>query len=365
MIDFNKSEVREKVTIDDVYDLLNEWGGVPEYTDFGLLSATICHNEPGIGSRKLYYYENSTLFHCYSGCEEPSFDIFELVIKIAAIQWHKNYDLNDAVRFIANRLGINGVYKEDEEQPLEDWKLLEKYNRIEDINLQKKEVTLKEYDSSILNRFNYSIKLTPWLNDNINQEALNVAHIGYYPGGDQITIPHFDKDGRLVGIRGRAMCKAEADLYGKYRPLYINRMWYSHPLGMNLYNLNCSKENIKVAKMAIVFESEKASLQYKSFFGCDNDIAVACCGQNFSQYHLQLLLDLGVHEIVIAFDREGADQDKKKYLDKFYRLNKKYGNIINLSFLYDKTGDYLDFKDSPTDKGADTFLYLFKNRIYI
>ena len=76
MISYDKSEVREALTIDDVFSLLQEWGGDPEYTDFGLISATICHNEPGEGSRKLYYYENTRLLHCYTGCAESSFDIF-------------------------------------------------------------------------------------------------------------------------------------------------------------------------------------------------------------------------------------------------------------------------------------------------
>ena len=37
-----------------------------------------------------------------------------------------------------------------------------------------------------------------------------------------ITIPHFDKDGRFIGLRGRALCEEEAERFGKYRPLKIN-----------------------------------------------------------------------------------------------------------------------------------------------
>ena len=77
----------------------------------------------------------------------------------------------------------------------------------------------------------------------ILNEALNQARIGFYPGGDQITIPHYDKDGRFVGLRGRALSAEEAERFGKYRPIKINNQLYNHPLGMNLYNLNYSKEN--------------------------------------------------------------------------------------------------------------------------
>ena len=59
MLVFDKQEIREKLNIDDIYNLLQEWGGDPEMTNFGILSATICHNKPGDGSKKLYYYENN------------------------------------------------------------------------------------------------------------------------------------------------------------------------------------------------------------------------------------------------------------------------------------------------------------------
>lgn len=364
MIDFNKSEIRDSLTIENVYDLLTEFGGDPEYIDSGLLSSTICHNPPGEGSRKLYYYSNTTLFNCYSGCAEPSFDIFELVIKVAEIQWDKKFDLNDAVRYIAAKFGIAGTL-EDDIEALEDWKIFNSYERIEDIKTEKRIVSLKEYDKTILSRFNYKIKLLPWLKEGIGQEALDIAQIGFFPGDDQITIPHFDKDGRLVGIRGRTICAEEAERYGKYRPLTVNKIQYRHPLGMNLYNLNHSKDNIRAIGKAIVFESEKSTLLYKTYFGNENDISVACCGSNLSIYHVQLLLECGAQEIIIAFDREGSDQDKKQYVEKFYRINKKYKNYANISFIYDKKGEYLDYKSSPIDHGKDTFLTLFKERIYI
>ena len=81
VVKYDKVEVRKALTIDNIFEILNEWGGDPEYTDTGIIAQTICHNAPGEGSRKLYYYENSGLFHCYTGCAEPSFDIFELTIQ--------------------------------------------------------------------------------------------------------------------------------------------------------------------------------------------------------------------------------------------------------------------------------------------
>lgn len=368
MINYDKSEIREQLNIENIFELLQEWGGDPEYTNFGILSATICHNRPGEGSKKLYFYTNSGLFQCYTGCQ-GYFDIFELVRKIASIQWGEDYDLNDAVRWIAKRFGISGTLEDGKaSDEIEDWKLLANYDRIQEIEPKAKStVILKEYDASILDRLNYQVKLTPWLREGISQEALNQARIGYYLGGDQITIPHFDKDGRFIGLRGRTMCKEEADLYGKYRPMKINRQQYNHPLGMNLYNFNFSKDNISTIEKAIVFEGEKSTLLYKSYFGIDNDISVACCGSSLSAYQVQLLLEAGAKEIIVAFDRqfqEIGDAEFKHLTRNLTRINDKYKNDVTVSFVFDKnmiTG----YKASPIDEGSDKFLKLFKERILL
>ena len=166
MLNFDKNEIKQSIEIEQVFELLEEWGGEPEYTGFGILSATICHNPPGEGSRKLYFYENSNLFQCYTGCEEPSFDIFQLVIKVAAIQQNREFDLNDAVRYIAYKLGISGIQIDEEENStLLDWKIFDRYDRIQDLELKDYSVELKEYDDVILSRLNYNIRIGPWLKE--------------------------------------------------------------------------------------------------------------------------------------------------------------------------------------------------------
>jgi hypothetical protein len=44
MINFDKQEIKKQISLDQVFELLQDWGGDPEYTSFGILSATICHN---------------------------------------------------------------------------------------------------------------------------------------------------------------------------------------------------------------------------------------------------------------------------------------------------------------------------------
>ena len=136
---------------------------------------------------------------------------------------------------------------------------------------------------------------------------------------------------------------------------------------MNLYNFNYSKDAIGIIQKAIVFEGEKSTLLYKSYFGIENDISVACCGSNLSTYQVQLLIEAGAKEIVIAFDRQFQEinDDEYKHLTKnLMKINNKYKNDVVISFIFDKnmiTG----YKDSPIDCGPKIFMELFKERIIL
>jgi DNA primase len=136
---------------------------------------------------------------------------------------------------------------------------------------------------------------------------------------------------------------------------------------MNLYNLNKSKDNIKAMGKAIVFEAEKSCLKYQSFFGWENDISVACCGSNISAYQIQMLLDAGAKEIIIALDRqfqEIGDNEFKRLTKNLTKIHDKYKNYVIISLIFDKemiTG----YKASPIDEGPEKFMKLFNQRIIL
>ena len=113
---------------------------------------------------------------------------------------------------------------------------------------------------------------------------------------------------------------------------------YNHPLSLNLYNLNNSITSIKVIQKAIVFESEKSCLKFATYFGEENDISVACCGSNLSSYQVNLLLSLGIQELIIALDRQYQELNSKEHKDwveKLYNLHKKYGKYVQISYIFD------------------------------
>lgn len=112
---------------------------------------------------------------------------------------------------------------------------------------------------------------------------------------------------------------------------------------------------------------EKSVLLYASYFGWDNNIAVACCGSNLSAYQVQMLLNLGVEEIIIAFDRqfqEIGDKEFNHLTKNLIKLNQKYKNIVNISFIFDKKM-ITRYKASPIDEGKEKFIKLFMERIIL
>lgn len=110
---------------------------------------------------------------------------------------------------------------------------------------------------------------------------------------------------------------------------------------------------------------EKSVLKAQTYFGFNNDIYVACCGSNVSAYQVQLLIDAGAQEIIIAFDRQFKHYGDNEYFHLIEHLKKitlKYKNYVNISCIIDKK-KMTDYKDSPIDKGKEIFLKLFKERI--
>ena len=360
--DYDKDAIKNNLTIEQVRDLIAELGGEPQLQHEVLLCKTICH---GGDSHKLYYYDNTKLCRCYTGCAEPTFDIFELVRKVKSRELDCDYQLPQAIQYVAQYFGYAPSEKIDETPTSidADLKYLENYDRISNIEISTQIVELKTYDGDFLKNLPHP-KIQAWIKEGITQEVMDYHDICYDPKNGGIVIPHYDIDHRLVGIRERTLIK-ENEIFGKYRPAKINKQLYNHPLSFNLYNIDNSKNNIRRAKKAFVFEGEKSCLLYASYFGRDNDISVACCGSNLIQYQAWLLMNQGAEEIIVCFDKqfqEVNDDEFKKLIKNLKQIHKKYGMFTKISFCFDKW-DLLGYKDSPIDRGPETFLELYKRRV--
>lgn len=362
MYDYDKNFIKESLSIEQIRDIVSELGGEPEFQNGALISRTICH---GGQSKKLYYWDNTHLFKCFTDCGE-SFDIFELVRKVKSRELDCDYQLPQAIQYVAQYFGYAPSERVDE-TPISinaDLQYLENYDRISNISLETKIVELKEYDGKFLKNLPH-LRIEPWIKDGISQEVMNFYEICYDPKNCGIVIPHRDVNGRLIGIRERALIKENVDLYGKYRPMKIGKQMYNHPLSFSLYGIYQNQDNIRRARKAIVLEGEKSVLQLDSILGRENNIGVACCGSSFITYQAWLLIGLGVEEIIVGLDRqfkELNDKEHQKLVKNLKNIHYKYGKYVRISYLFDKEM-ITPYKSSPTDCGSEIFFNLYKNRV--
>lgn len=348
MIDYQG--IIEQLNTDKIIELMEKLGVEtyvrrPGYVIF----PTICHNEDASqASLKLYYYENNHLFVCFT--EDGNMSIFKFLrhyYECRGIDFDWYEDIYKVVLDCSNfRLAAPG-------QPT--------YKSIRDLYRRPEQIQLPTYPEGILRTFT---KFYPpeWLNDGISKQAMDNFNILYSIPQNKIIIPHYNIDNELVGVRGRALNEWEVENIGKYMPVQIEGKWYSHPLSLNLYGLNKTKENIKETGICFIFEAEKSVLQMDSF---DRpNCAAAVCGSQFNKFALKILVqNCHPNEIVVCFDKEELP-GQDTYFYKLYNLCKKYRNYANFSFIYDMEG-LLDLKDSPTDKGEAIFEELLKKRVRI
>jgi hypothetical protein len=346
----NCYDLVNQLTPKDIIELMTKLGADRyKETKDAILFPTICHNiDSDEASLKLYYYKDTHLFYCYT--EDGPMSIFRFMEQYYETR-QMEYDwFEDIYSVLFSMSSINIANRVDNNFQ----NLREKFEK-------RQAQVLPEFSPGVLDVFvkNYPIE---WLKDGISKEAMDKFGILYSISQNKIVIPHYDINNRLIGIRGRALNDWEVDNFGKYMPMKIEKTWYSHPLSLNLYGLNLTKENIKKYGICYLFESEKAVLQLEGF--SIPNCGAAVCGSNFNKYQLDILLkECSPREIIICFDNEELP-NKDDYFRKLKATAERYSNYCNFSFIYDKN-KLLELKDSPTDKGEEIFKELLQRRVRI
>lgn len=346
MIDYEA--INETLTPDRIKEILEQLN-IP-YRDKGsyLIMPTVCHHDSiDDASWKLYFYFNNHLFVCYS--EDGNMSIWRflrLYYETRGIEYNWYTDIYQLI--VGETEPVEGLTHE-------------KYRTIRDDYIVNEVPQLPQYNEGVLDCFikNYPAQ---WLKEGISMAAMDKYNIRFSISQNKIIIPHYDIDGHLCGIRGRALDPWEVENLGKYMPVQIEGIWYKHPLSLNLYGLYQNKVNIREARVCYLFESEKSVLKCESYAAPNCSAAV--CGSQLNKYQLKLLIsECAPQEIVICFDREelpGQDE----YFNKLWKMCKKYNNYCQMSFIYDRDG-LTQMKDSPNDRGEAIFYQLLDKRIIV
>lgn len=318
---------------------------------------TICHNGD---SHKLYFYRDSKEFHCYSNCGQM--DIVTLVQKV------KNFNISEAIAYISNMFGfgsysmVEGFY--DSPATSADLEILSRYE------LEPKQVDMtrefKYIAEEILERF-YKYYHPAFYEDGISIQTLYKFGIRYDILNRRIIIPHRDELGGLIAIRCRNLDEEMVEAGFKYMPIIVDGELLSAKTGKYLYGLYYNKENIKKLKKVILFEAEKAVMQLDTILE-GNNIGLSLMSSSLNLIQVELLKELGVEEVIVALDKEYEEYGTKE--EKAYAMKIRKGIINKLlpyftvSVIWDRDNT-LGFKESPTDRGAEVFHKLFRERIKI
>lgn len=346
----NTKVLKEQLNTDQIITLLESLGAElrEEHNDH-LIFTSICHHlNADEHKAKLYYYINDRMWHCYvCGFHGDVFSLIEEVWNLRDIEFY----FGEIVHYITGTLGISDTSFDPKKNV--SWR--------DDLRLFTTAKSMAKhaqiYPLSDLNRFVDKLPYA-WIKEGISVDTMRKYHIGYYPLLDCTTIPVFDKEGELLGVRGRFWREEDIEL-GKYRPIWTLERDYKLPTGNLLYGLYQNQEVIKVTHEVKLFEGEKSVMQMESILEQNN--AVAMFGCNLSKMQLQQLIELEVERYVVCLDKWGSEEDKarwRKDVDKIVKMCKPYGEVVVVE-------DYgeLDYKDSPSDKGKEVWEKIWQELI--
>lgn len=358
---YDSNELLDLLTTDDIIRLLQKLGDVNivDERDKGqLVMNTICHNEAG-GSHKLYYLLDRKKFHCFTGCD--SLSLYDLVIQRHALKG-VSMDFKSALEWVAVESG-NGFSFSSE--PLsqsvnEEIAWMRKFNKTRPNPPEPDK--LSEY---LLMVFSYHQKHTEFTNDNILPSAMDRFNIRMDWGNNALVIPHrYHKDGRLIGLMSRNLNPDSVARGFKYVPTIVQDRQFSFPKHINLYGLWENKSVIQKMKKAAIFESEKSVLQCESYFGEENNFAVALGGKHISNEQVEILLELGVEEVILNFDKDFEDTkspEAQRVMQHIIQMGRKLTPYMRVHTTFDRY-DFLEKNDSPSDKGREVLIQLFNKK---
>ena len=362
----NAKQLKNMLTLKDYETILEslsaEW---QSKSDNQWVLYTGCHNLDWLaGSPKLYFYTETRFFTCYTGCNE-SFDIYSLIEKRWELE-HREYTFYDILIYVG---GICNIEVDDLEflpPPQKTWQeMLSKYT-----NKKKGIIDIKTYDKWIL-KFLQPIYHQSFIDDGISIDTMEKFNVEYYKYGQQITIPVYTQTGELAGIHARNLCPEMIDMGYKYIPLTLSdgedyRFKTSHVL----FGLNLNKCNIEYTQSIILTEAPKSVMQLDGILEHNNSVALF--GMNLSRTQRDMILSLGVKNVYIALDKQYKqlvlDDNEEEWTEEFqqYQHNVfKIANMLreycNVYYIYDYE-NLLDYKDSPSDKGAEVWNTLYDRK---
>lgn len=351
-------EVLKQLTNEHIIEIMLELGfEYPSNSSNGeMIFNSLCHGDTS--KRKLYCYpnEDSHTFYCYICLFKGN--ICDLIMHVKQTTFDEAFKIIKRVGGFTSRVEVKQGFGSIPIISDDYWKLLSACKTHKKIN-----PILPNYSENVLNLFSKEYHIS-WINDHISIEAMQKYDIGYYLPHNAITIPHRDIYGNLIGIRKRNLDEETVSNGFKYMPIKIEQTEYKHPLAFNMFGIYENQDNIKRLKKACIFESEKSVLQIESYYG-SNNWSLAMCGSTLSNTQRDLILSLGVEEVILCVDKDWETKEDVKYKifkKKYMKIAQKLAPFVNFYVVEKGMEKELGLKESPSDRGREVFEILLKQK---
>lgn len=334
--------------------------GIPAYTESssvitywtGDKNRDAMKGSPG----KLVFYKDTKIYMGYTA--STSYDIISLCqVRLSLLS--KPHTFLDAINFIIETTGLEiETVKRINKPNLCDWQSgLEKFVRFRSTGS-----TLTPYDKAILDQLNHSIP-QQWLDEGISADTMVKYQIGYYERQQASTIPCFNQQGELIGIRCRHWNPDEIEA-GKYRPLcLLDGTSYKFPTNQVFYGINWNWGEIERTGRVILVESEKAVMWLDGLYK-EKNIALGMYGKNLGTQRRNQLIKMGVNNIIYVPDNDwiGKEQaDFEKWEKEIIQFGNQFKGYANVEVVWDNLG-LLKEKENATDGDIDTWNKLLENK---
>ena len=346
------------LTLDDYERIFNDLGATDIIKkDHYWQLPTICHNlSEEDASHKLYFYLDTKTTFCFTECQK-SRDIIDLISARWELEGRSGFTFPQILKYICDVCSVDYEGSNIITQP--SWK-----NRLAVYNVQKKSQYLgKRYDKNILAHLKPHYSDT-FINDGISVDTMKKFGIAFYPSARQITIPVYDLDGELVGVHCRNLDDYKIIKGKKYIPLHTKSgLDYRFKAHEVLYGMNMNEPMIKQHKEIQLFESPKAVLQLDTMY--DNQTtAVGMFGMNLGKHRRDMILKMGVREVIIGIDKDYEDEIDEAYISNVRKIAGLFKGYCKCSVMYD-ADNLLGHKQSPTDVNKEVYERLYQNRMTV
>ena len=188
-------------------------------------------------------------------------------------------------------------------------------------------------------------KLAVWEREGISKGSLDKFGVYYDSFSDRLVYPIRNPDGKIVNVGGRTLDPA-------WKEKGLRKYTYFMAWGelTTIYGLAENMEGIREKGEIILFEGCKSVLLADTY-GVHNTGAILTSHLNPNQ--MKLLVSLGCR-VVFALDKDVCIRDDHNI--------KRLKQFVNVEYIWDKE-DLLGDKDSPVDRGQDTWKKLYDGRL--